>query len=245
VSLATANSDADIDAALNSDKLLILATSTDGELRAVLRRLVKRYAPPPGQRTADVPADRTVPDLPPIGVLPLDTSPLVELLRLPKDPADVAAAVLGKRTRRLDLLRTDAGSVTVHGALLGASDNTGRALTWQARIEVDEVVLTDGKEPIMAVAVANGSGYATFDGLPLAPGAVPDDGKLDVAVAVPVASKGLLKSKVGVEVRRARGRAVGITPKIEKLPYVDDGVEGTIPKRRNWWVERGAWAVYV
>ncbi|MEV6526285.1 diacylglycerol kinase family protein [Longispora sp. NPDC051575] len=245
VTLVTANSDAEIDAVLESNKRLVVAASTDGELRAVLRRLVKRYAPAPGKRTDDLPADRTVPDLPPIGVLPLDASPLVTLLGLPKDPAEVAAAVIAGTIRRLDLLRTDAGSVTLNGALLGTTDDAGRAQTWRAGVEVDDIVLSDGEEPILAIAVANGSGYATFDGLPLAPGAVPDDGLVDVAVAVPVVSKGVFKAKTRIEVRRARGRAVGITPKVDSLPYLDDGVEGTVPKRRNWWIERDAWAVYV
>ncbi|WP_018349564.1 diacylglycerol kinase family protein [Longispora albida] len=246
VTLVTASSDAEIDATFEGGKRLIVAVSTDGELRAVLRRLVKRYAPPPGQRTAELATDRTVPDLPPVGVLPLDASPLVELLGLPKDPAEVAAAVVRGTTRRLDLLRTDAGSVTVNGALLGTADAAGRAVPWQGRVEVDDVILSSGDEPILAATVANAAGYATFDGLALSPGAVPDDGLLDVAIAVPVTEKGLFrKPKQRIEVRRARGRAVGVTPRDGKLPYLDDGVAGEIPKRRNWWMERAAWAVYV
>ncbi len=56
----------------DSKTRLVVAAATDGQLRAVLRRLVKRYAPAPSKRPADLPANRTVPDLPPVAVLPLD-----------------------------------------------------------------------------------------------------------------------------------------------------------------------------
>ena len=76
----------------DSKTRLVVAAATDGQLRAVVRRLVRRYAPPPSRRPADLAGDRTVPDLPPIGVLPLDrparsaTSPRGS--GLPRDPAD-------------------------------------------------------------------------------------------------------------------------------------------------------------
>ena len=91
-----------------------------------------------------------MPDLPPIGVLPLDPArggphrDLAAQLGLPRDPAAVAAAVLDGGVRRLDLLRNDGGSVTLDGALLGAADDAGRPLHWRGRVEVDDAVLTDG-----------------------------------------------------------------------------------------------------
>ena len=50
---------------------LVVASAADGQLRAVVRRMVRRYAPPPSRRPADLAEDRTVPDLPPLAVLPL------------------------------------------------------------------------------------------------------------------------------------------------------------------------------
>jgi hypothetical protein len=265
VDAVTATSDAEIDTVLSRldglprpDGLtwpdpdgktrLVVASATDGQLRAVVRRLVRRYAPPPSKRPADLPAARTVPDLPPIGVLPLDpagTGDLPAQLGLARDPAAVAAAVLDGRARRLDLLRNDGGSVTLDGALLGAADEQGRAIRWRARVEVDDAVLTDGTDQLLACVVANAGGYASFDGLPLLNRPDPADGVVEVAVALPVVERSLLgRARVRVEVRRARGRATSVTPREEELPYLDDGVAGRLTRRRSWWVEPGAWAVY-
>ena len=229
---------------------LIVATAADGQLRAVMRRLVRMYAPAPSKRSLAeeaIPDDRTLPDLPPIGVLPLgpDSTDLVTRLGLPRTPADVAAAVLGGNVRRLDLLRNDAGSVTLDGVLVGGVDASGSASTFLARVEVDDAVLADGTEPVLMSVVANASRYATVDGLPLVLAPDMSDGVLDVAVAVPRASRSLFRRpRVEIEVRRAHGRAVAITPRTD-VPFVDDGAEGTLTRKRSWWMERAAWAVYV
>jgi hypothetical protein len=268
VETITACSDAEIDAVLarldgppRADDLpwpvadgktrLVVATAADGQLRAVVRRLVRRYAPPPSRRPSDLSASRTVPDLPPIGVLPLDparTGPghdLAGLLGLPRDPAAVAAATIAGRARRLDLLRNDGGSVTLDGALLGGADDAGRSVPWRGRVEVDDAVLSAGDDPILACVVANASGYAELAGLPLVTSADPADGRVDVAVAVPVLSRSRLgRRRMRVEVRRASGRAAAVTPREGELPYVDDGVAGSLSRKRAWWIEAGAWAVY-
>jgi hypothetical protein len=235
---------------------LIVAVDSDAQLRAVLRRMVRRWSPPPSRRPADLVPGRTVPDLPPVGVLPLNVRgpgagavpDMVDRLRLPRDPADVAKAVLSGDVRRVDLLRTDGGSVTVHGALLGGVDASGHAAAWRGRIELDDTILADGKEPVLACAVANANGYARLDDLPLAPAADPCSGTVTVAVAVPIRSGSRFSFRPGtanirIEVRRATGRAVSVTPTAD-LPYVDDGIEATLTRKRAWWVEPGAWAVY-
>ena len=265
VETVTAHSDEEIDAVLarldgppradglpwpdpESKTRLVVAMATDGQLRAVVRRLVRRYAPPPSRRPVDLRDDRTVPDLPPVGVLPLDTrggGDLAAQLDLPREPAAVAAAVLGDEVRQLDLLRTDAGSVTLDGALVGGSDDAGRAVAWRGRVEVDSAQLTDGDDPVLACAVLNGTGYSTVDGLPLVTGADPADGVVDVAIAVPVVARRLFsRRRVRVEVRRARGRAVSVIPYGE-VPLLDDGVASMLARKRSWWMERGAWAVYI
>ncbi|GIF43836.1 diacylglycerol kinase family protein [Actinoplanes xinjiangensis] len=227
---------------------LVVATATDGQLRAVMRRLVRRYAPPPSKRPDDLPAGRTVPDLPPVAILPLDpgnTEDLAAQLGLPRTPAAVAAAVMNGTIRRLDLLRNDGGSITLDGALLGGSDDNGRAVPWRGRVEVDDAVLTDGAEPVLACAIGNGAGYAEFDGLRLLADGDPTDGRVEVAVAVPVVVKKLFKpTRVRVEVRRVRGRAVSVLPREGDLQFLDDGVAGSTSRKRSWWTEPGAWAVY-
>jgi len=247
VEVVVANADADLDAALKSDARFVVASAADGQLRAVIRRLIKLYAPAPSKRPADLPDDRTTPDLPPVGVLPLgpDAGDLASRLGLPREPAEVAEAVLGGHAKRLDLLRTDSGSVTLDGALLGGVDERGRAAGFRARVEVDDAVLTDGMEQILVAVVANADRYASFDGLPLVTTADCADGVLDVAVALPnLRRRPFGRPRVEMEVRRAHGRAVTITPR-EEIPFIDDGVDGSLTHKRSWWMERGAWAVYI
>lgn len=227
---------------------LVVATAADSQLRAVVRRMVRRWAPPPSHRPPDLPAGRSVPDLPPIGVLPLDPAAaraprdLAAQLGLPREPAAVAGAVLDGQIRRLDLLRTDAGSVTLDGALLGSTDEAGRAVAWRGRVEVDDAVLSGGQEALLTAVVANAGGYGRVDGLPLVERADPVDAQVQAAVAVPVRTR--WRRKVRVEVRRARGRAVAVSPAGEAVACLDDGVAGTLSRKRTWWVEPAAWAVY-
>ncbi|MCM0674659.1 hypothetical protein NCC78_08155 [Micromonospora phytophila] len=268
VETVTARSDAEVDEVLarldgppradgltwpdpDSKTRLVVATANDAQLRAVLRRLVRRYAPPPSRRPDDLAGNRTVPDLPPIAVLPLDPArsttqrDLAAQLGLPRDPAAVAAAVLDGTARRLDLLRNDGGSVTLDGALLGAADEGGRPLHWRGRVEVDDAVLSTGDEPLMACAIGNAGGYARLDDVTLLGNPDPTDGLVEVAVAVPVVTRSALgRKRVRLEVRRARGRAVSVVPRDGKVPFLDDGVEGELSRKRSWWTEPGAWAVW-
>ncbi|GAA0239375.1 hypothetical protein GCM10009539_25870 [Cryptosporangium japonicum] len=251
------DSDTDVDAAVKRaavDGARLVVAGGDGQLRAVLRRMVRRSLPRGGERPADLPSDRTVPDLPAIGVLPLDAGADADLaakLGLPRSPGDVAAAVLGGKSRRVDLLRHDGGSVTLHGAVVGGGDDSGRPLPWFARIDVDDTLLSDGSEPLLACAVANADGYGTLAGLPLIVSADPADGVLEVGLALPAARpRGLFGRKRAhgeVEVRRARGRAAQFTivDSEDGVPVADDGVAGTVNKKRTWWMERDAWGVYI
>ncbi|MBL7260700.1 diacylglycerol kinase family protein [Paractinoplanes lichenicola] len=227
---------------------LVVASSTDGQLRAVVRRLVRRYAPPPSKRPSDLPAGRTVPDLPPLAILPLDASNTTDLaaqLGLPRTPEAVAAAVLSGSARRLDLLRNDGGSVTVDGALVGGMDDDGHAVPWRGRVEVDDAVLSNGDDPILACAIGNSAGYAEFAGMRLLADGDAVDGQVEVAVAVPTVIKQRFRgSKMRVEVRRARGRAVSVLPRDGEIQFLDDGVGGAMSRKRSWWTEAGAWAVY-
>jgi hypothetical protein len=250
VELATAHADTEVDTALKAveagDARLVVAATSDAQVRAVVRRLVRRYAPPPSKRPADLPAGRTMFDLPPLAVLPLAPAvpDLVTQLGLPRKPGEVAAAALAGTARRLDLLRTDAGSVTLHGCLLGGVDGSGAAVVWRARVDVDDAVLADGTEPLLVCSIRM-TGASEVDGLPLVAAAEPDDGAVHVAIAVPmVRSRRLRRPSVGFEVRRARGRAVTVSPR-EEVHLVDDGVGGVLDRTRAWWVEAGGWAAYV
>ena len=232
----------------DSKTRLVVASATDGQLRAVVRRLVRRYAPPPSKRPPDMTAGRTVPDLPPLAILPLDegnTTDLAAQLGLPRTPEGVAAAVVGGSVRRLDLLRNDGGSVTVDGALVGGLDDDGRAVPWRGRVEVDDAVLSNGDDPILACAIGNGAGYAEFAGMRMLAEGDARDGQVEVAVAVPTIVKQRFRgTKMRIEVRRARGRAVSVLPRDGEIQFLDDGVGGSTKRKRSWWTEAGAWAVY-
>jgi hypothetical protein len=250
VEIAVAGSDAEVDAAVKPAEVgecrLVVAAATDAEVRAVVRRMVRHLAPPPSKRPADLPTGRTVFDLPPLAVLPLVPAVpgLVARLALPTAPDDVARAVLSGHSRRLDLLRHDGGSVTLGGCLLGGADAAGHVLAWRARVEVDDAVLSDGTEPLVACAIQV-AGSSDVDGLPLVLDAPADDGAVHVAVAVPVRRPRRLRGPgIGFEVRRARGRAVSVAPHDGDVATADDGVAGQLTHRRSWWVERGCWAVY-
>jgi hypothetical protein len=186
--------------------------------------------------------------VPPLAILPLDPDNKTDLaaqLGLPRTPAEVAKALLAGSSRRIDLLRNDGGSVTLDGALLGGADDNGAAVPWRGRVEVDDNVLTEGEEPILACAIGNGGGYAEFDGLRLLAEGNPADGRVEVAVAVPVVVKQRFKgTRVRIEVRRARGRAVSVLPREGELQFLDDGVAGSTTRKKSWWTEAGAWAVY-
>ena len=54
-------------------------------------------------------------------------------------------------------------------------------------------MLSDGDEPLLACVVANAAGYAELDGLPLLTAADPADGRVEVAVAVPVVARSRLR----------------------------------------------------
>ncbi len=261
VELITATSDKEIDAviarldgAARTDGLiwpgtdgpaLIVAAESDSQVRAVVRRMVRRWAPAPSKRPGDLVDGRTLPDLPPIALLPMHhETDLADRLGLARDPADVAKAVIAGKIQRVDLFRNDGGSITLHGALLGGVDASGQAAPWAGVVVVDDITLSDGREPLLACAVANANGYASIDEIALAPAATATNGSLTVAVAVPVTTRSRLgRLRVRVEVRRATGRAASISPRAE-VPFIDDGVAGVLTRKRSWWIERGAWAVY-
>lgn len=249
VRLIDPDSDAAIDAALTdlygdakpleepsypADVRLVVAGG-DGVLRAVVRRAMRRVAPPPSKRPDWLQVPRTIGDLPPVGVLPLiaEDRSLAAALGLPTAPDAVAAAVVAGRVTRRDVLRNDHSSATVHGVALGDADDIGRPVPWRVRVSVDAAELADGTEPVVACVVTVGDGYRELGELSLFSQVRP--GVVSAAVVV--------ATSTGVEVRRAAGRAVAVDPASE-VSYTDDGVAGTLSRKKTWWVEPAAWAVY-
>ena len=143
VELVTARDESEIDAATRRSTvdLAVVAAATDAELRAVVRRLVRRHAPPPSKRPAELPAE-------PDHLRPAAAGRPAALARGAGSghPARPAArrrrCRVGRTGRRkfagYDLLRTDSGSVTLGGALLGGVADGG-LVSWRGRVEVDDV----------------------------------------------------------------------------------------------------------
>ncbi|WP_030162063.1 hypothetical protein [Glycomyces sp. NRRL B-16210] len=212
---------------------IVLAADTDEQVNAVLARLVRHAIPAPSKRPEGLPDGRTIPDLPALAVLPLGAVPgIVTRLELPEKPAEVAEAVAAGRVKRTDVLRHDGGGIAIDGVRLGGGDRP-----WRGVVNLDDVVLADGSEQILACVVANADGYAAADDMVLAE-PDPADGKVDVAVAVPV-TVGRLRKKLRIEVRRARGRAVAVHPD-DSVTFVQDGLVGELKRKRTWWIEPGA-----
>lgn len=229
----------EIDAVLEDpDERIVLAADTDEQVNAVIARFVRRAIPAPSKRPEGLPDARTIPDLPALAVLPLGAVPgIVARLGLPEKPGQVAEAVAGGVVKRTDVLRHDGGGVAVDGVRLGGGDRP-----WRGVVNLDDVVLADGSEQILACVVANADGYAAADDMVLAE-PDPADGKIDVAVAVPV-TVGRLRKRLRIEVRRARGRAVAVHPD-DSVTFVQDGLVGELGRKRTWWVEPGAAGWYV
>jgi hypothetical protein len=233
----------------DADTRLIIAANSDSEVRGLVRRMVRRWAPPPSRRPSDLGDGRTVPDLPPIGILPLGPVRLAEELGLPRDPSDVAKVVLDGQVRRFDLFRSDGGPIALHGVLIGGVADSGQASTWKGQVELDDIALADSRDDIVACAIVNAGGYTRLDdaglaGIELAPKADAASGAMTVAVAVAQTGRTRLgRPRVRVEVRRATGRAVSVTPQGD-VPMVDDGVDDLLTRKRAWWVEPHAWAAF-
>ncbi|PZS10584.1 MAG: hypothetical protein DLM55_03905 [Acidimicrobiales bacterium] len=266
VEIRPAQSDADIDVTLtltHDAQTRLVVAGSDAIARAVVRRMVKRALALGGKsQRAGLAIDRTIPDLAPFALLPLDADPglpdLARALQLPMTPHEVAAAVVTGTVRRLDLFRNDRGSVTLHGVLLGGAvaahhETQGRPVAWWARIDVDDTALCDPNEPLLACAIGNATGYSQLGTLPLLTAADPTSGTVSVGLAVSVDKE--------IQVRRAHGRAVSIRlcrapyarsldsaadPPREQpsVPFTDDGVDGVLRHACTWWVERAAWALY-
>jgi diacylglycerol kinase family enzyme len=211
----------------------------------------------------------------PLGIVPRGTgNDLARSLGLSLDPAEAAATVLTGVARPLDLLRDAEGGVVVNavhvgigavataqaarfkdalgtaafplGAAIAGVTNGGSAL----RVEVDGAVVTDGSTEVLMVGVCNAPTIA--GGTPLAPGAVPDDGLVDVVVSTatgPVAraafAAALLAGSHGKrpDVSVVRGRGVSVSgPPFEA---VADGDLQPAAGERSWQVEHLAWSVTV
>src|SRR5690625_1498105 len=113
----------------DAEARIVLAADTDEQVNAVVARMVRRLAPAPSDRGGDLPSGRTIPDLPPLALLPLGTVPgLVERFGLPVRPGEVARAAVEGTVFRTDVPRHDGGGGCLDGGRRGGGDRASRGV---------------------------------------------------------------------------------------------------------------------
>lgn len=254
VEVALTKTKAELDTALDvrGSRRLVLAGG-DGSLHLLVQRLRKRG------ELADVP----------VGLVPLGTgNDFARHLKLPLDPVEAARTIVTGEPRRLDLLRSDGGGGVVVNAVHlgkgaeaaeragGMKDRLGKLAYplgavasmfgprgWRLHVNVDDEVLADGEHRVVMVAIGNGTSIG--GGTQLFPDADASDGALEVLVLGP--GGGGATGTAGQAfrlIRRARGRAVTVTPAPGVTVGVNaDGELSDLNRRRSWWVDPSAWSV--
>ncbi len=173
----------------------IVVAGGDGSLHAVVKALHRRHEL----------AEQT------LGLIPLGTgNDFARALGIPLEPDEAAAALVGGKTRSMDLIVDELGGVVVNGVHAGASAQASRrGARWKERlgplgigilgypvgallaavrppfvrlrVEVDGETVCDMDRHVLMVAIGNGSSVG--GGTELTPDADPGDGRLDVMIS--------------------------------------------------------------
>jgi diacylglycerol kinase family enzyme len=211
----------------------------------------------------------------PIGLIPVGTgNDLARAAGIPLDPVAAAGTVISGMPSPRELLVDDAGGVVVNAVHVGIGAEAGRAAAqwkprlgaaaytvgsvvagvrsrgWRLRVNVDGELIATGDTPVLMVGLALGTSIG--GGTPLAPGAAPDDGRVDVVVSFavgPVArTRYALQLRRGTHVEREDVHATlarTVTISGQRFPWNADGEVGTPVRRRSWVVEQRAWHLLV
>jgi YegS/Rv2252/BmrU family lipid kinase len=205
-----------------------------------------------------------------VGLVPLGTgNDFARAAGVPLDPGDAARVVLGGRTREVDLVLDDAGTLVVNGVHLGVGAQASRAAEgWKqrlgtvgyvvgavaagvrpefvrVRVTVDDEVLVEPGRRVAQVAIGNGT--TVGGGTPLTPEAELGDGRLDVLVSFAVGALSRLgyvaSLRLGTHHRRGDVeylRGREVTVEGDDFWVSTDGeVEGPL-RHRTWTVRPGA-----
>ncbi|MEP9363371.1 diacylglycerol kinase family protein [Nocardioides sp. CN2-186] len=254
----------------------VAATSNPGELDGVLHRAGSRHiivAGGDGSLHAVIAALYRRHDLKGtvVGLLPLGTgNDFARGTGIPLDIAEAAKVVLRNRPRPMDLVVDEVGEVVVNGVHVGAGAEASRrgasfkerfgrigypigaALTAlkppmvRVRVEVDGKVVQDLDEPVLQVAVGNGSSVG--GGTELTPDADPGDGHLDVMVArsAGMLARTLYAARLGFATHHHRDDVTylrGSTVSVSGGPFwcsADGEIYGP-ERQRTWHVEPAAY----
>ncbi|MFD8532563.1 diacylglycerol/lipid kinase family protein [Streptosporangium canum] len=208
-----------------------------------------------------------------VGLVPLGTgNDFARGLGIPLDPEVAARIVLAGRPQSLDLLVDDEGGVVVNAVHLGVGAEASeqakplkpklgrfayavggllagvRSPGWRLRVTVDGRPLAEGRPVLMA---GIGNGVTIGGGTPLTPRARPDDGMVDVVVALTTGPVDrlvyALRLRRGThpelrDVVTGRGREVAVEG--EPVPVNADGELTGPTVRRRWTVAPAAWRMF-
>ncbi|MET8338274.1 diacylglycerol kinase family protein [Streptosporangium canum] len=208
-----------------------------------------------------------------VGLVPLGTgNDFARGLGIPLDPEVAARIVLAGRPQPLDLLVDDEGGVVVNAVHLGVGAEASeqakplkpklgrfayavggllagvRSPGWRLRVTVDGRPLAEGRPVLMA---GIGNGVTIGGGTPLTPGARPDDGMVEVVVALTTGPVDrlvyALRLRRGThpelrDVVTGRGREVAVEG--EPVPVNADGELTGPTTRRRWTVAPAAWRMF-
>jgi diacylglycerol kinase family enzyme len=218
----------------------------------------------------------------PVGLIACGTgNDLARTLGIPLEPEDGARMVLEGAPRPLDVLRDDASGLLVVNAVhagIGASAGrraerfkdllgavaypVGAALAgaaetgWTLSVEVDGRAVTgegwaaDGGTPVLMVGVCNG--MTVGGGTALAPGALPDDGLLDVMVSTATgpAERVAFAAALAQGEHAGRDDTVVVRGRQARITgeHVDIDADGEVHEDRTeqaWRVDPAAWSLLV
>ncbi|MEV4247519.1 diacylglycerol kinase family protein [Streptosporangium canum] len=208
-----------------------------------------------------------------VGLVPLGTgNDFARGLGIPLDPEVAARIVLAGRPQPLDLLVDDEGGVVVNAVHLGVGAEASeqakplkpklgrfayavggllagvRSPGWRLRVTVDGRPLAEGRPVLMA---GIGNGVTIGGGTPLTPRARPDDGMVDVVIALTTGPVDrlvyALRLRRGThpelrDVVTGRGREVAVEG--EPVPVNADGELTGPTARRRWTVAPAAWRMF-
>ncbi|MDP9843857.1 diacylglycerol/lipid kinase family protein [Streptosporangium lutulentum] len=208
-----------------------------------------------------------------VGLVPLGTgNDFARGLGIPLDPQVAARVVLAGRPHPLDLLIDDEGGVVVNAVHLGVGAEASeqakplkpglgrlayavggllagvRSPGWRLRVTVDGRQMA-GEDPVLMLGIGNG--VTIGGGTPLTPRARPDDGMVDVVVALTTGP--LERLAYALRLRRGRhpemrgvttGRGREVTVEGEAVPVNADGELVGRTARRRWTVMPAAWRMF-
>jgi YegS/Rv2252/BmrU family lipid kinase len=208
-----------------------------------------------------------------VGLVPLGTgNDFARGLGIPLDPQVAARIVLAGRPHPLDLLIDDEGGIVVNVVHLGVGAEASeqakplkprlgrlaymvggllagvRSPGWRLRVTVDGRQVA-GESPVLMLGVGNG--VTIGGGTPLTPRARPDDGMVDVVVALTTGPLDRLAYALRLrrgshpELQRVitdRGREVAVEG--EPVPVNADGELIGRTARRRWTVKPAAWRMF-